>query len=129
MSNAMTRESLIDALSNLSILDAAALVKELEEKWGVSAAAPMMMGFAGAAAPAADAAEEQTEFSVVLVKGGDQKMSLIKELRTLFPGLSLKEAKDLSETANATVKEGLSKADADKIVKSLSAVGAEAKMV
>jgi large subunit ribosomal protein L7/L12 len=113
----------------LSILDAAALVKELEEKWGVSAAAPMMMGFAGAAAPAADAAEEQTEFSVVLVKGGDQKMSLIKELRTLFPGLSLKEAKDLSETANATVKEGLSKADADKIVKSLSAVGAEAKMV
>jgi large subunit ribosomal protein L7/L12 len=129
MSNTMTRDSLIDALSNLSILDAAELVKELEEKWGVSAAAPMMMGVAGAAAPAADAADEQTEFSVVLVKGGEQKMNLIKELRTLFSGLSLKEAKDLSETPNVTVKEGISKADAEKIIKSLSAVGAEAKMV
>jgi large subunit ribosomal protein L7/L12 len=125
MSNTMTKENLIDALSNLSVLEAAGLVKELETLWGVSAAAPMMMASASAAAPAAE--EEQTEFNVVLVKSGDKKIEVIKELRVLT-GLGLKEAKEMSEGSNVNVKEGLSKKDAEEMKKKLEAVGAEVKL-
>jgi large subunit ribosomal protein L7/L12 len=121
----MTKENLIDALSNLSVLEAAGLVKELETLWGVSAAAPMMMASASAAAPAAE--EEQTEFNVVLVKSGDKKIEVIKELRVLT-GLGLKEAKEMSEGSNVNVKEGLSKKDAEEMKKKLEAVGAEVKL-
>jgi len=126
MSNTMTRESLIDALSNLSVLEAAGLVKELETLWGVSAAAPTMM--ASAAAAAAPAEEEQTEFNVVLIKSGDKKIEVIKELRALT-GLGLKEAKEMSEGSGVNVKEGLSKKDAEEMKKKLEAVGAEIKLV
>lgn len=122
MSNAMTRENLIEALSNLSVLEAAGLVKELETLWGVSAAAPTMMAAASAAPAAAE--EEQTEFRVTLVKGGDKKIELIKELRALT-GLGLKEAKDLAEGENVIVKEGLSKKDAEEMKKKIEAVGAQ----
>lgn len=126
MSNTMTRESLIDALSNLSVLEAAGLVKELETLWGVSAAAPTMM--ASASAAAAPAEEEQTEFNVVLIKSGDKKIEVIKELRALT-GLGLKEAKEMSEGSGVNVKEGLSKKDAEEMKKKLEAVGAEIKLV
>jgi len=125
MSNAMTRENLIEALSNLSVLEAAGLVKELETLWGVSAAAPTMM--AAVSAVAADAEEEQTEFRVTLVKGSDKKIELIKELRVLT-GLGLKEAKDLAEGENVIVKEGLSKKDAEEMKKKIEAVGGQATL-
>lgn len=116
MSNVMTLENIVESLSNLTVLEAAELTKLLEEKWGVSAAAPMMMGPAAAGAPVADAADEQSEFSVVLVEAGEKKIDVIKELRGLT-GLGLKEAKDMAEKADATVKEGLSKKDAEEMKK------------
>jgi len=111
---------IIDSLSSLSILEAAELVKKLEEKWGVSAAA-----VAVAAGPAAAAApvEEKTEFTVVLAKAGEKKIEVIKEVRAIT-GLGLKEAKDLVEGAPKPVKEGISKADADKFKAQLTAAGA-----
>ena len=128
MSNVMTLENIVESLSNLTVLEAAELTKLLEEKWGVSAAAPMMMGPAGAgAAPAADAADEQSEFSVILIEAGDKKIDVIKELRVLT-GLGLKEAKDMAEKADAMVKEGLSKKDAEDMKKKLEAVGAKVKL-
>jgi len=126
MSNAMTLENIVESLSSLTILEAAELTKMLEEKWGVSAAAPMMMGPA-AAAPAADAADEQSEFSVILIESGEKKIDVIKELRVLT-GLGLKEAKDMAEKADAMVKEGLSKKDAEDMKKKLEAVGAKVKL-
>jgi large subunit ribosomal protein L7/L12 len=128
MSNVMTLENIVESLSNLTVLEAAELTKLLEEKWGVSAAAPMMMGPAAGAAPVADAADEQSEFSVVLVEAGEKKIDVIKELRGLT-GLGLKEAKDMAEKADATVKEGLSKKDAEEMKKKLEAVGAKVKLV
>ena len=115
---------LVDELSSLTVLEAADLSKMLEEKWGVSAAAPA----AGAAAPGARAApaapvEAQTEFTVILAKTGDKKINVIKEIRTIT-GLGLKEAKDLVEGAPKTVKEGISKDEADKIRKVLEENGA-----
>ena len=113
---------LVDELSSLTVLEAADLSKMLEEKWGVSAAAPV----AAAAAPAAAAAapvEAQTEFTVVLTKAGDKKINVIKEIRTIT-GLGLKEAKDLVEGAPKTVKEGINKDEADKIRKVLEENGA-----
>jgi large subunit ribosomal protein L7/L12 len=117
---------LVDELSSLTVLEAADLSKMLEEKWGVSAAAPVAVAAApGAAGGAAAAApvEEKTEFTVVLAKAGDKKINVIKEIRTIT-GLGLKEAKDLVEGAPKTVKEGISKDEAEKIRKVLEENGA-----
>jgi len=117
---------LVDELSSLTVLEAAELSKMLEEKWGVSAAAPVA---AAAAAPAAAAAavEEQTEFTVILAAAGDKKINVIKEIRTIT-GLGLKEAKDLVEGAPKTVKEGVSKDEAEKIKKVLEENGAKVEV-
>ncbi len=119
-------EKLVEELSTLSVLEAAELSKLLEDKWGVSAAAPAAAA-APAGAAAAPAGEEQTEFTVILSKAGDKKIEVIKEVRAIT-GLGLKEAKDLVEGAPKTVKEGASKADAEKIKKSLEAVGAAVEL-
>lgn len=115
---------LVEKLSALSVMEAAELSKLLEEKWGVSAAAPVAA--AAAAAPAA-AAEEKTEFTVVLVDGGANKINAIKEVRAIT-GLGLKEAKDLVEGAPKNVKEGISKDDAEKFKKQLEAAGAKVEL-
>ena len=115
-------EKLVEELSALTVIEAAELSKLLEEKWGVSAAAPV----AAAAAPVAAAAapvEEQTEFNVILTAAGDKKINVIKEVRALT-GLGLKEAKDLVEGAPKVVKEGISKEDAAKVKKQLEDAGA-----
>ena len=116
---------LVEELSTLTVLEAAELSKMLEEKWGVSAAAPVALAAAPAAGGAAAAApaEEQTEFTVILAKTGDKKINVIKEIRTIT-GLGLKEAKDLVEGAPKTVKEGVSKDEAEKIRKVLEDNGA-----
>jgi len=116
---------IVDDLSSLTVLEAAELSKLLEEKWGVSAAAPVAVAAAGggAAAPA-EAAEEKTEFDVILTDAGAQKINVIKEVRAIT-GLGLKEAKDLVEGAPKPVKEGVSKADAEKIKAQLEGAGAK----
>ena len=115
---------LVDELSSLTVIEAAELSKLLEEKWGVSAAAPVAVAAAAPAAAAAAApAEEQTEFTVILAKAGDKKINVIKEIRTIT-GLGLKEAKDLVEGAPKTVKEGVNKDEAAKIRKVLEEAGA-----
>ncbi len=116
-------QSLVDQLSSLTVLEAAALSKLLEEKWGVSAAAPVAAAAAPVAAAAAAPVEEQTEFTVILAKSGDKKINVIKEIRTIT-GLGLKEAKDLVEGAPKTVKEGANKDEAAKIKKVLEEQGA-----
>ena len=118
-------EKLVDDLSALSVLEAAELSKLLEEKWGVSAAAPVAVAAAGgaAAAPVAEV-EEQTEFTVVLTGGGDKKINVIKEVRSVRPDLGLKEAKDLVEGAPQNVKENVSKQEAEEIKKKLEEAGA-----
>ena len=118
-------EKLVDDLSALTVLEAAELSKLLEEKWGVSAAAPVAVAApaAGGAAPAA-AEEEQTEFTVVLTAGGDKKINVIKEVRGVRPDLGLKEAKDLVEGAPQNVKENVSKQEAEEIKKKLEEAGA-----
>jgi large subunit ribosomal protein L7/L12 len=116
---------IVDDLSSLTVLEAAELAKLLEEKWGVSAAAPVAVAAAaggGGAAPAA-AAEEQTEFNVILTAAGDKKINVIKEVRAIT-NLGLKEAKDLVEAAPKPVKEGVSKDEAEKIKKQLEEAGA-----
>jgi large subunit ribosomal protein L7/L12 len=116
---------LVDELSSLTVLEAAELSKMLEEKWGVSAAAPVAMAAApAAAAAAAPAAEEKTEFTVILKASGDKKINVIKEIRTIT-GLGLKEAKDLVEGAPKTIKEGVNKDEAQKIKKVLEENGAQ----
>lgn len=115
---------LVEELSSLTVLEAAELSKMLEEKWGVSAAAPVAVAAAPAAgAAAAPAAEAQTEFTVILAKAGDKKINVIKEIRTIT-GLGLKEAKDLVEGAPKEVKAGVSKDEAEKIKKVLEEQGA-----
>jgi large subunit ribosomal protein L7/L12 len=117
-------EKLVEELSALSVLEAADLSKMLEEKWGVSAAAPVAAaGPAGPAAPV-EAAEEQTEFTVVLTAGGDKKINVIKEVRGVRPDLGLKEAKDLVEGAPQNVVENVSKAQAEEVAKKLTEAGA-----
>jgi len=120
-------EKLVEDLSTLTVLEASELSKLLEEKWGVSAAAPVAVAAApaagGGAAPA-EAAEEQTEFTVVLTAGGDKKINVIKEVRGVRPDLGLKEAKDLVEAAPANVKENVSKQEAEEIKKKLEEAGA-----
>jgi large subunit ribosomal protein L7/L12 len=118
-------QQLVDDLSALTVLEAAELSKLLEEKWGVSAAAPVAVAAAGGAAAApAEAAEEQTEFTVVLTGGGDKKINVIKEVRGVRPDLGLKEAKDLVEGAPQNVKENISKQEAEEIKKKLEEAGA-----
>ena|SRR5438128_6028923 len=115
---------LVDELSSLTVIEAAELSKLLEEKWGVSAAAPVAVAAAGGgAAPAAEAAAEKTEFSVVLAAAGEKKINVIKEVRAIT-GLGLKEAKDLVEGAPKPVKEGVNKDEAAKIKKQLEDAGA-----
>ncbi|WOC17136.1 50S ribosomal protein L7/L12 [Pseudochrobactrum sp. MP213Fo] len=116
---------IVDDLSALTVLEAAELSKLLEEKWGVSAAAPVAVAAAGGAA--APAAEEKTEFDVVLVDGGAQKINVIKEVRALT-GLGLKEAKDLVEAAPKAVKEAVSKDEAEKVKAQLEAAGAKVEL-
>ena len=117
---------IVEDLSALSVLEAAELSKMLEEKWGVSAAAPVAVAAAPGAAAAAPA-EEKTEFTVVLASSGDKKIEVIKEVRAIT-GLGLKEAKDLVEGAPKTIKEGVNKADADAMKKKLEAVGAKVEL-
>ena len=117
-------QKIVDDLSSLTVLEAAELAKLLEEKWGVSAAAAVAVAAApGAGGGGAAAAEEKTDFQVVLAAAGDKKIEVIKEVRAIT-GLGLKEAKDLVEGAPKTLKEGVSKADAEKFKKALEAVGA-----
>jgi large subunit ribosomal protein L7/L12 len=118
---------IVDDLSSLTVLEAAELSKMLEEKWGVSAAAPVAVAAAGGAAAPAEAAEEKTEFDVVLTDAGAQKINVIKEVRAIT-GLGLKEAKDLVEGAPKTVKEAVSKADADKLKAQLEGAGAKVEL-
>ena len=120
-------EKLVDELSTLTVLEASELSKLLEEKWGVSAAAPVAVAAAGggaAAAAPAEAAEEQTEFTVILTAGGDKKINVIKEVRSVRSDLGLKEAKDLVEGAPLAVKENVSKQEAEEIKKKLEEAGA-----
>jgi large subunit ribosomal protein L7/L12 len=118
-------QKIVDTLSGLTVLEAAELAKLLEEKWGVSAAAPVAMMAAGAAAAAP--AEEKTEFTVVLTGAGAQKINVIKEVRAIT-SLGLKEAKDLVEGAPKPVKEGVNKEEAEKIKKQLEAAGATVEL-
>jgi len=125
-------EKLVEDLSTLTVLEASELSKLLEEKWGVSAAAPVAVAAApgaaaGGAAPA-EAAEEQTEFTVVLTAGGDKKINVIKEVRSVRPDLGLKEAKDLVEGAPQNVKENVSKQEAEEIKKKLEEAGASVQV-
>jgi large subunit ribosomal protein L7/L12 len=116
-------QKLVDELSSLTVLEAAELSKLLEDKWGVSAAAPVAAAAAAPVAAAAAPAEEQTEFTVILTKTGDKKINVIKEVRTIT-GLGLKEAKDLVEGAPKPVKEGVNKEEAAKLRKMLEDAGA-----
>ena len=120
----MTNEQLMEHISKMTVLDIANLVKEMEEKFGVSAAP---VAVAGAAAGAGEAAEEQTEFTVVLAEAGAKKINVIKEVRSIT-GLGLKEAKALVESAPKPVKEGIEKAQAEEIKTKLEAVGAKVEL-
>lgn len=120
-------QQIVDDLSGLTVLEAAELAKLLEEKWGVSAAAPVAVAAVGGGAAAAPAAEEKTEFDVVLASAGDNKINVIKEVRAIT-GLGLKEAKDLVDGAPKTVKEAASKAEAEDIKTKLEAAGAKVEL-
>ncbi len=123
-------DKLVEQLSSLSVLEIAGLVKQLEEKWGVSAAAPVAMaaGPAAAGAAAAPAAEEKTTFDVILKEMGSNKIAVIKEVRGAVPGLGLAEAKALVEGAPKTIKEGVTKEEADEIKKKIEAAGAKVEI-
>ena len=117
-------EQLVADLSALSVLEAAELSKLLEEKWGVSAAAPVAVAAVGGAAAPVVEVEEQTEFTVILTGGGDKKINVIKEVRSIRSDLGLKEAKDLVEGAPQNVKENVSKQEAEEVKKKLEEAGA-----
>jgi len=119
----VSKEEILDAIGNMTLIDITELVKAMEDKFGVSAAAPVAMA-AGPAAAAAAPVEEQTEFNVMLAAIGEKKVEVIKAVRAIT-GLGLKEAKDLVESAPASIKDGVSKADADKFKKELEAAGAK----
>jgi large subunit ribosomal protein L7/L12 len=124
----ITKQDVIDFIANMTVLDLSELVKELEQKFGVSAAAPVaMMAAAGPAGEAAAAAEEKTEFDVILVTAGDKKIGVIKEVRAIT-GLGLKEAKDLVDSAPKPVKEGVSKEEAAKFKAQLEGAGAQVEL-
>jgi large subunit ribosomal protein L7/L12 len=120
-------EKIVDQLSELTVMEAAELSKLLEEKWGVSAAAPVAVAAVAGMAAEAGPAEEQTEFEVILASAGDKKIEAIKEVRAIT-GLGLKEAKDLVEGAPKTLKEAASKAEAEEIKKKLEAIGAKVEL-
>ena len=120
-------QKLVDELSKLTVLEAAELSKKLEEAWGVSAAAPVAVAAAGGGGAAAAPAEEKTEFTVILVDGGEKKINVIKEVRAIT-SLGLKEAKDLVEGAPKPVKEGVSKQEAADIKKKLEDAGAKVEL-
>jgi len=119
-------QKIVDDLSHLTVLEAAELAKLLEDKWGVTAAAPVAVMAAGGGAAAA-VVEEQTEFNVILATAGDKKINVIKEVRAIT-GLGLKEAKDLVESAPKAVKEGVNKTEADELKKKLEATGATVEL-
>jgi large subunit ribosomal protein L7/L12 len=121
-------QKIVDDLSALTVLEAAELAKLLEEKWGVSAAAPVAVAAAGGGAAPAAVVEEKTEFDVVLTDAGAKKIEVIKLVRELVPALGLKEAKDLVEGAPKTVKEAVSKADAEAMQKKFEGVGAKVEL-
>ncbi len=123
----LSKEQVVDYLSSMPVIELAEMIKTLEEKWGVSAAAAVAVAAAPGAAAGAAPAEEKTEFTVVLADGGANKINVIKEVRTLT-GLGLKEAKDLVEGAPKTVKEGVSKADAEKMKEALTKAGAKVEI-
>ncbi|WP_186386443.1 MULTISPECIES: 50S ribosomal protein L7/L12 [unclassified Stappia] len=120
-------EKIVEELSALTVMEAAELSKMLEEKWGVSAAAPVAVAAVAGGAAAAPAEEEKTEFDVVLADAGDKKINVIKEVRAIT-GLGLKEAKDLVEGAPKTVKEAVSKAEAEELKKKLEEAGAKVEL-
>ena len=126
MSATISKDDLISAIEKMTVLELSSLVKELETKFGVSAAAPMAFA-AGPAAGGGAAAEEKTEFTVILAAAGDKKIEVIKEVRAIT-GLGLKEAKDLVEGAPKPVKEGIAKKDAEEMKKKLEAVGAKVEI-
>ena len=121
-------EKIVEDLSSLTVLEAAELAKLLEEKWGVSAAAPVAVAAAVGGGAAAPAAEAQTEFTVILKEAGDKKINVIKVVREIVPSLGLKEAKDLVEAAPKAVKEGVSKEEAETIKKKLEESGAKVEI-
>ena len=123
-------DKIVEQLSGLTVLEIAGLVKQLEEKWGVSAAAPVAMAAAPAAGggAAAPAAEEKTTFEVILKEMGTNKIGVIKEVRSAVPGLGLAEAKALVEGAPKTIKEGVTKAEADEMKKKIEAAGARVEI-
>jgi len=123
----LTKDDVVKFIENMSVLELAELVKELEEKFGVSAAAPVAVAAAGGAAPAAAAAEEKDEFDVVLTEVGAEKIKVIKEVRAVT-GLGLKEAKDLVEAAPKALKEGVAKDEAEKIKAQVEAAGAKVEI-
>jgi len=125
MTEAATKEQIVETLKGMTLLQVSELVKELEETFGVSAAAPVAVAAAGAAGAAV---EEQTEFSVILTDTGPNKINVIKELRVVAPGLGLKEAKELAESAPKAVKEGVSKEDAQKMKEALEKAGAKVEI-
>ncbi len=124
----MNRAEILSAIESMTVLELAELVKELEEKFGVSAAAPVAAAAAPAAAAAAAPAEEKTEFDVVLTDAGAEKIKVIKVVREVVSGLGLKEAKEFVESAPKTIKEGLPKAEAEKIKKQFEEVGAKVEI-
>jgi len=124
---AIARAELLEAVSNMTVLELSTLIKEMEEKFGVSAAAAVAVAAPAAAGAAAPAAEEQTEFTVMLNACGESKVNVIKVVRAIT-GLGLKEAKDLVDGAPKAVKEGVSKKDAEDILKQLTEAGAKAEM-
>jgi len=126
MSATISKDDLISAIEKMTVLELSALVKELETKFGVSAAAPMAFA-AGPAAGGGAAVEEKTEFTVILAAAGDKKIEVIKEVRAIT-GLGLKEAKDLVEGAPKPVKDGVAKKDAEEMKKKLEAVGAKVEI-
>ena len=118
---------IIEDLSKLTVVEAAELSKALEEKWGVTAAAPVAVAAAGGAAAGGEAAEEKTDFTVILASAGENKIGAIKEVRA-FTGLGLKEAKDLVEAAPKELKQGVSKKDAEELQKKFAAIGAKIEL-
>jgi large subunit ribosomal protein L7/L12 len=119
---------IVEQLSGLTVLEIAGLVKELEEKWGVSAAAPVAAAAAPVAGAAAAPAEEKTAFEVILTEMGSNKIGVIKEVRSAVPGLGLAEAKALVEGAPKTIKEGVTKAEAEEMKKKIEAAGAKVEI-
>ncbi|HCU53094.1 MAG TPA: 50S ribosomal protein L7/L12 [Gammaproteobacteria bacterium] len=125
--SAITKEQILDAVAAMSVLDLSEMIKAMEEKFGVSAAAAVAVAAPAAGGGAAPAAEAKTEFTVVLAAAGDKKVEVIKAVRAVT-SLGLKEAKDLVESAPATVKEGATKDEADKMKKELEAAGAKVEL-